>query len=322
MKQAKGLICVVLVLLFVQFIREETVLAEDFPTRHVTVLCGFSPGGSTDIQIRGIIPYVQKYLDKGMLVENRTGANGIIAYNEVFNAKPDGHSLLVTSIPAITIAEKYFPETAKFEVKKYTHIYGFAREELVLVTNPEMYKSFQEFIKAGGEKKLKVGTSGKGQPTHLGAVLLEIVAKIKTNIIPYQGGSESMASLAGKHIDGVITISSAAVNMVKSGVVKPLLILGDSRHPGFPGVPSAKELGYDISMLVPYLTGVVGPPNMPAERVKILENAFAHAVKTPEYVKWAKNLNVDIVPLPSAAFLKETLRGYPAVASYLEVLKK
>ena len=104
--------------------------------------------------------------------------------------------------------------------------------------------------------------------------------------------------------------------------MKPLLILGDSRHAGYPGVPSAKELGYDVAMLVPYFTGVFGPPNMPEERNKILENAFADAVQTPDYLKWAKNLNLNIVSLPSKVFLKETLNGYPAADKYMEVLKK
>lgn len=295
---------------------------DDFPTRNITIICGFSPGGSTDIQIRGIIPYVQKYLGKGIIVENRTGASGILAYNGVFSAKPDGYTLMVTSIPAITIAEKYFPDSAKFEVKKYSHIFGFAREELILIGHPEMYKSFEDLLRAGADKKLKVGTSGKGQPTHLGAVMLEFVTKLTFNIIPFEGGGESLASLAGKHIDAVVTITSAAMSLTKSGVIRPFLIIGERRHPGYPDTPSAKDLGYDISMLVPYLTGVVGPPNIPEDRVKVLEAAFAEAVKDPDYVKWAKNINIEITPLPPPAFLKETLRGYPAVEKYMEVLKK
>lgn len=322
MKTSKLLTFIIGTFFFVSGMGASLALAkEDFPTKHITIICGFGPGGSTDIQIRGITPYVQKYLGQGIVVENRTGASGLIAFNEGFSAKPDGYTLLVTSSPAITIAEKYFPNSAKFEVRKYSHIYGFAREELILIGHPEMYKSFEDFLRAGADKKLKVGTSGKGQPSHLAAVLLELVTKQKINIIPFEGGGESMASLAGKHIDAVVTMSSTGMNLTRSGVVIPLLIIGDRRHFGYPNTPSAKDLGYDISMLVPYLTGVVGPPNIPKDRIKVLEDAFAKAVQDPDYLKWAKNMYIEITPLSSDAFLNESLKGYPAVEKYMEALK-
>lgn len=297
-----------------------TLAAADFPTKYITVVCGYTAGGSTDVQMRGIVPYVQKYLGKGIIVENRPGANGIIAFNDVFSATPDGYTLLVTSIPAQTLIEKYLPENAKSQMKSYSHISAFVKDELILLGHTEMYKSIEEFIQTAKQKKLKVGISSKGNPTHLATVMLERSAKIETNIIPFEGGGESMASLSGKHIDAAMTLASAAISLTRSGVLRPLLIMGVSRHPGFPNTPSAKELGYDIS--IPYMTGVVAPPNVPADRVKILEAAFAKAVQEPDYVKWTKNMNIEIFPLSSADFLKETLRGYPMVEEFVKVLRQ
>jgi tripartite-type tricarboxylate transporter receptor subunit TctC len=293
--------------------------AEDFPTKYITVICGFSAGGSTDVQMRGIIPYLQKYLGKGVVVENQTGANGIIAYNASFAAAPDGYTLLVTSIPAQTIAEKYFPDNAKFQSRNYSHIYAFVKDELILVGHPEMYKSFQDLLQASKRSKVKVGISGKGQPTHLAAAMLEDVGKMQVNVIPFEGGSESLASLAGKHIDAVVTLNSAASNLIKSGVLKPLLVLDDRRFAAYGDTLCAKEVGLDIS--VPYITGVMGPPKIPAERVKILETAFGKAVDDPDYVKWAKNMNIEITHMPSSEFLKETIKDYGLVEEYMKVLK-
>lgn len=299
-----------------------TQAAEEFPAKYVTVLCGFSAGGSTDLQIRGIAPYAQKYLGKAIMVENIPGANGLLSYNQGFSVAPDGYTLVVSTVPALNIAEKYFPENAKFQAGKYSHIFAFARDDLILVGHPEMFKGFREFLDASKSKKLKVGISGKGQPTHLAALMLEQVAKIETNIIPFEGGSESLASLAGKHIDAVITFTSTAVGLTKSGMVKPLLIIGDRSHPGYPNVPSAKDMGYDTSKLVPLLFGVLGPPNIPGNRVKILESAFAKAVEDPTYVKWATGMNIQVTSIDSAAFLKETLKGYPMVEEAMKIMQK
>lgn len=294
--------------------------AEEFPTRYVTIMCGNSAGGSTDVQIRGIIPYLQKHLGKGIVVENLTGASGILCYNKVYSSSPDGYTLMVDSLPGHILLEKYFVDNAKYVTKESTHIYGFANDDLILVGNPDLYKSFQDFIQASKQRKLKIGVGGKGYPTHLAMVTLERAAKIETNIVPYEGGAEALAALAGKHLDAVSTLVSSVYSLIKSGMVGPLLILGDRRRPAFPDTPCAKEVGLNLS--IPYVIGVWGPPRIPAGRVKILETAFAKAVDDPDYVKWAKNMNIEIARLSSADFLNESIKDYTLVEDYIKTLTK
>jgi tripartite-type tricarboxylate transporter receptor subunit TctC len=285
--------------------------AEEYPAQTVKILCGYAPGGSADTQVRLLAPFLQKHLGKSVMIESLTGANAMLATNKVFSSPADGYTLLVASIP----------ETARYQTKDLTHISSFIRDDFVLLSHPEVWKNFAEFSKAAQTKRLRVGIAGKGTPSHMYALLVEEMLKTKFNLIPYEGGGPAMTSLAGKHIDAISTVFSSANHMIKGGTLNPLLILSDRRHPALPQTPTPKELGFKSFEPIFYITGIFGPPNMPANRVKVLEEAIAKALKEKELLDKARDMTLEIYPLNSREFLSVTEAQYPLVDKYIKIFK-
>lgn len=295
--------------------------AEDYPTKTIRILCGYAPGGSADTQARLLAPYLQKHLGVSVMIENLTGADAMLATNKVFSSPADGNTLLVASIPVLILQEKHLPETARYQTKDLTHISSFSQDHLVLLSHPDVWKSFAEFSKAAQSKRLRVGIAGKGTPSNVAALLVEELAKVKFNLIPYAGGGPLMTSLAGKHVDAIMTFVSTSQHMVRGGTLNPLLVLSNRRHPALPQTPIPEELGYKSVEPILYISGIFGPPKMPASRVKVLEDAIAKALKEKEFVDKAKGMLVEIYPMNSQEFSTLIENQYLSVDKYIKLLR-
>lgn len=293
--------------------------AADYPTKPITIICPYGAGGSMDIQMRGIAPYAGKELNTTIQIENVTGASGVIGFNRGFKAAPDGYTLVVNNLPAIIVTEISQPST-NYRTKEFLPVYAFARDSVVLVTHPDLYKTFDEFLKAAKTTQIRVGTTGKGTTVHLAGLVVESALGIKFNFIPFEGGAESVTSLAGKHIDAVLTIASSANAMIRAGRVRPLIVLANERSPMFPQVPIPKELGYDIPPFSNH-TGVLAPPRLPADRMKILGAAFDRAVKNPGYIDWLAKGTAEYAPLNPDQYRNEIERVSKLVDGYRDLLK-
>lgn len=295
--------------------------AEEYPTKTITIICGYSPGGSTDRQVRLVLPFVQKHLGKSVIVENLTGASGILATNKVFTSPPDGYTLLVASIPTTILQEKYLPETSRYQTRALTHVFSFVKEEFTILSHPDVWKNFTEFYEASKGKRLRVGIPGKGTDAHLRTVMLEEMAEVRFNIIPFEGGGPAMTAVAGKHVDAVMTMVSSSSHLVRSGTLNPLLVFSDRRHPAFPQTPVPKEVGFKTFEPMVYVTGIFAPPKLSDAKVKVLEEAFSKAVKEQEFLETAKKMAVDVHPLDSRDFLAYTEKEYPRIEKYVEIFK-
>ncbi len=295
--------------------------AEEYPAQMIKIIIGYAPGGSMDRQVRLLLPFLQKHLKKGVMVENLTGAQGILAANKVFSSQPDGYTLLFVDSGTIVLQEKYLPETCNFKVRDFAHISSFVRENYLLVTHPEVWKDTAEFFKTAKSKHLRMAISGKGTFGHLYSVMLEKTADVKFNLIPFEGGAQSLAALAGKHVDAVATAISSSLHLIRSGTLYPLLFLSDRRHSALPQTPVPKEIGFTSFDPFESIMGLFGPPKLPADRVKVLEEASSKAVKDPEYVEKAKELSVEIYPMNSRDYFAQTEKEYSQIEKYIDLLK-
>jgi len=297
---------------------------EVFPSKPVTILCGYGAGGSTDIQIRTIVPYFQKYLGQPVIVENLPGASGILASNKAFSSKPDGYTLIVSCLQQLVLSENLYKETARYHTRDVTFLYGLVKENPILVTHPDMYDSYAEFIKAAKSKKLKVGIPGKYQFNHFTTVLIEHLAKVNFNMIPFDGGGPSIVSVLGKHIDATMTIGSAPNNMIRQGKLRPLMVVAKERTPQYPQVPIPADFGYNTTetQIILYLTGIYGPPMMPSDRAKIIEEALAKAVKDPEYIDKINKMDAEVFPLSAEKFRQTFEQEYPVMMKFMDIIKQ
>jgi tripartite-type tricarboxylate transporter receptor subunit TctC len=298
--------------------------ADKFPGKPITVLCGYGAGGSSDVQIRTVAPYVQKHLNQPIVVENLPGVSGVLASNKAFSLEPDGYTLLVSCPQQLVLSEHMYKEAARYRTMDWTFIHSLIREDPMLVSHPDLYKSFEEFSQAAQKKKLKVGIPGKYQLNHLLVVQIERLAKVSFNIIPFEGGGPGMSSVMGKHIDAFMTTGSTAFNMIRAGNLRALLVMGKTRSPQYPQVPIPADFGYDTreTEIILFLQGIYAPPNMPRDRAEILQTAFSRALKDPEYLEKLNNMHIEVYPIPGEKFRHSMEQEYPSIMKFMEIMRK
>jgi tripartite-type tricarboxylate transporter receptor subunit TctC len=277
---------------------------EKFPNKPIKIIIAFAPGGGEDREVRGIAPYLSKYLGTDVLIENLPGASGDLGYSKTYRAKPDGYTLLTFGIPAPVIHEKI--SKVQFQCDRFTHIAAWSQANNGLFVNSESWKTFSEFSEAAKSRTLSAGLSGRGSASHLSMVLFLKGLNLKVNAVPFGGGAESITALAGKHIDFVVVGTITAYPLVKAGKLRPLVILSKSKDDIYPDVPTLSDLKIDVPT-ASFIRGVVGPPGVPNDRLKILEQAFLKTMKDPKYQAWADNAKIKIVPLDSKEYLQATL---------------
>jgi tripartite-type tricarboxylate transporter receptor subunit TctC len=290
-----------------------------FPNKPIKIITG--PGGE-DADVRQIAPYVQKYLGVNVLVENIVGFLGKIAFEKFQMTEPDGYTLISYTFPRSIIIET-MGET-KFRTEDFTPIFAWSVGNQLLVVSPDIYKTFDEFLREAKTRTLRGAIPVRGGTSHLAGLLLADGLNINVRWMPYKGSASSIAALARKDVDFTICLATAVPSWVRAGKIRLLTMLTDRRGPGdpfFPDIPTLKELGYTIS----YVTirhVVEAPPNTPPHIVRVLEEAFRRAVKEPAYAEWARKNYVIIDPLSPQEFSKEVAESYPRIEKFKEMLKE
>lgn len=279
----------------------EKVFSANFPEKPIKFIVGFAPGSGIDLEARGIAPYVQKHLGVQVTIENVSGADGKIGLTRVWKSKPDGYTLMLHTTTMSLIGEYIL--NPEYRIIDFSHIFSWSLTNQVLVVNSETYKTLDEFVKAGRERSLSSGLPGRGTASHLSGLILVDGLGIKVNWVPFDGSGDALTALAGKHIDFAAVATTSALPLVKAGKLRPLVVMANSKDVVFPDVPLAKDLGYHFTV-IPMIRGVDGPPKMDAAVIKVLEEAFAKAVKEPDYLAWAQKRMVEIVPLNHEEYRK------------------
>jgi tripartite-type tricarboxylate transporter receptor subunit TctC len=256
--------------------------ADMFPSRAITVIIPFGAGGGTDIEIRNIMPYAQKYLGQSVVAKSMPGAAGTIGITETENSKPDGYTIVGVVLPDVVLAQEL--QDSGTHVQDFGPIYGwFEGPMAVEVKADSPYKTLGDLIAAAKQKKLKSALVGIGTIDHLCTLLLEKFAGIETIKVPYGGGGPATKAGLSGEVDFLIGVTTTGLRFVRDGQMRMLAILGPERVEEVPDVPTIYELGYKDFPYIPFVRGVMAPPNVPADRLAILEEAFKKAVDDPGF---------------------------------------
>lgn len=258
-------------------------LAQQFPSRPVTLIVPFAAGGTTDIGLRALASATEKHLGQSIVVENRTGAAGVLGPLQMAtNSAPDGYT--IAQVP-ITVFRYPFTRKTTFDpVNDLSYILSLSGYTFgVVVKKDAPWATFQEFLADAKAKpgKISYGTPGAGTTLHL---TMEQIAKdrgVKWTHVPFRGTSESTNALLGGHISAVADASGWAP-LVNSGQLRLLVIWTDKRSKSWPDVPTLKEAG--ISMVSNSPFGLAGPKGMDPRVVKTLHDAFQKGMNEPSYV--------------------------------------
>jgi tripartite-type tricarboxylate transporter receptor subunit TctC len=220
---------------------------QNFPSRSITLIVGFAAGGATDTAARIIAKKLADNLGQTVVVDNRAGAGGNIAHQQVANAAPDGYTILLGSVGPLAVAPhlvKSLPYDPQKDLAPLTMGVVFPN---VLVVNPNVAaKTFPEFVALAKEKPgaLEYGSTGVGSASHLAGELLKQRAGINLTHVPYKGGGAAMPDILGGRIASYWSPPSTALPHIQTGKLRPLASTGLTRSPTLPDVPTVAESGY------------------------------------------------------------------------------
>lgn len=289
-----------------------------YPSRPIKIIVPAAAGGSLGNEIRAITPYVEKNLGVSTVIEYVTGADGLIAYNKIYQEKPDGHTIIYYNLIS-ALALEVTRETAKYSVKNYTPVCGWNVKYQALLVHPETWKTFGEFLSEA--KKRPLSLAGTGGHTIINVNVLESALGVKFNLVPFKSSGEGIAAVAGKHVDCLLTYETTPKPMIQAGKLRALAVLSSKPDPILPGVPDLKELGHPEVFIIPAYGNISAPPNTPKEAVAVLEKAFSKAVAVPEFLKIAENIGMYVDFIPSAGLRKATNEQFDIVNKYKQFIK-
>jgi len=257
--------------------------AETYPSRSITMVIPFAPGGSFDVIGRIVAVSMSEILGKSVIVENTSGAAGIIGVKRVASAAPDGYTLLLGSIGTHAYNQTIYRRPPYNAVADFTPVALFAEQPMVLTTRKDLpvdnLRDFIEYVKQNGAK-LQFGSAGAGTTTHLGCALLNSTINVNVTHVPYRGGAPAMNDLIGGRIDYMCLNIGGAIPLIMSKQVKPIAMLSRSRSPLVPDLATAHEQGL-VDFDVVTWNAFFLPKGAPQEVVEKLNAATIQAMESP-----------------------------------------
>ncbi len=291
--------------------------AAPFPDHQVQWIIPFGPGSGADLCARAIQPYGEKNLGVPLIIANVPGADSRLGMTRLFKAKPDGYTLGIHGYPSPIIHEYLFD--IPYKSLDFTLIYAWTMNpQMIYVAEESSIKSFDDLIAEARKRPVTMGLPGIGTVTHLLALALEKQLKVKFKFVTFPGSAQGFATLAGNHIDANVGSDAAALGLVRAKRVRPVLSWSFRPNANHPDVPVSAKINIPTIVMT---RGVLGPPNMPAERVRVLEKAFAKAAAEPKLAEWAKDTGTDLVSLNAKQFRQEVEKQQSLVREYKDVLK-
>lgn len=279
--------------------------AATYPDKPVKLLVGYGPGGATDIIARVLSKYLSDKWGQAVVVENKPGASGMIAANDVVRANPDGYTLLLGYTPEVSINQLVFTNMRYDPIKDLTPISLAADAPLVLAVGAKLpVKSLKEILDKGkGATPLTYGSPGVGGQQHMAGELLGGATKIPLTHIPYKGTGPAVAALVGGQIDLFFATTPPLLGQIRAGKVTPIAVAGSQREKLLPDVPTFVELGYPAIQLTNWF-GVFGPRNLPAPVLNKITTDVTAALKDPAVVKQLEDQGLTPRPISGAEFVK------------------
>ena len=278
---------------------------EAFPSRPITLIVPFPPGGVADLTGRPTAIALEKVLKQPVVIANRPGAGGAIGNSLVANAKPDGYTLLMalSSISVIPEADKLFDRKPAYTLDQLAPLALISADPTILVVHPSLpVKSLKELIVLAKAKsgQMSYSTSGIYGALHMPMEMFLHAANLKMRAVHTNGGGPAITILLGGHVEMTVGGPAAIASHVKAGRLRPIVGWGAKRHEAFPQVPTFKELGYDIEYYI--WAGMFAPKATPEPVTKVLRDATRRAVEDPEFKSIMAKVNSPIQYMDAPEF--------------------
>jgi len=280
---------------------------EAYPSRPITLIVPFPPGGVADITGRPTANALERVLKQPVVISNRPGAGGAVGNSLVANAKPDGYTLLMalSSISVIPEADKLFDRKPAYTLDQLIPIALISADPTILVVHPSLpAKSLKEVIALARAKagQLTYSTSGIYGALHMPMEMFLHAAKLKMRAVHTTGGGPAITALLGGHVEMTVGGPAAIASHVKAGRLRPIVSWGAKRSEAFPDVLTFKEQGYDIEYYI--WAGMFAPRGAPEPVMKTVRDAVHKAVEDPDFKSTMTKINSPIQYMDAPEFAK------------------
>lgn len=286
-----------------------TASADAYPSRAITFICPWAPGGTADVTMRALCMAASRELGQTIAVENRTGASGMIGLKAMASARPDGYT-----IGQIPISVTRFAQLGMVEIdplKDLTYIARVSGQTFgIAVPANSPWQTLAQLVDAAKAQpgKITYATAGIGGATHVGMEEFALAAGVKFNAIPFRGGAEALNGVLGGHVD-VLADSSSWAPHVRAGRLRLLATWGAQRSSEFKDVPTLRDLGYDVVVDAP--NGIGAPAGVPAPVVEKLRTAFRAAAASTEFTTACARIDAPLMYLDApdyAAYVADIMQ--------------
>lgn len=282
-----------------------TALAQGYPSKPITLIVPYAPGGGVDTVARALAQELGGALGTSVIVENKPGASSIIGSDYVSKQPADGYTLLANV--GTHYAMPYLAKNVPYDpVKDFTPITIMGRAPQVLIVNPGVpAKTVPEFIAyvTANPGKVSFATAGKGTSQHLGGEMLNSMAKLDMVHIPYKGGGPALNDVLGAQVPVAISIMSNVLPHAKAGKVQMIGTIETKRSKAAPEVPTVGETIPGFAVPDTWI-GVLGPKNLPPDVVAKLNAALVKASEDPGVRKRLEAAGFEVDVVQSADFAK------------------
>jgi tripartite-type tricarboxylate transporter receptor subunit TctC len=268
--------------------------AQAFPSRPLTIIVPFAPGGNTDLVGRIVATALGKVLGQPVVVDNRPGAGGAVGAGQVVRGAPDGHTLLlagsgvVVTVPEMTSTPYTRADFAPLSLVNRSSMVLLAR------SNDARFRSFADLAAyaRSEEGKLNAAHSGPGTPNHLALLQLENLLGARFTVVSYRGSGPALSDLLGGQIDVHFDQVTSSLQHIRSGALRALAVLGPANDPALPEVKTVSQLGFGEIDGTTYI-GLLVSARTPKELRDRLAGAIREAVADPQMVKSARDLGSE-----------------------------
>jgi len=291
--------------------------AQDWPTRPMRLIVPFAPGGATDIPARLLAPKLQDALGQPVVIENRTGAGGIIGMQAGAQAQPDGYTLLMATNAEIVMHPSIYPKLPYDPLKDLAPVSIIVESPMLLVVPPgSPFSTVAELLAAAKAKPgvLTFSTAGTGSTSHVLTEMMAQQAHVQFLHVPYKGGAPASTAVSTGEVNFALLNLGSAINFVKGGKAKALAVTSGQRNPSFPDWPTAIEAGvpgFNEHIWI----GMAVPAGTPRPIVERLSTEVAKALKTADVRERLVQLGNDplgTTPEEAAARIKREFPKYAA----------
>lgn len=264
--------------------------AQEYPSRAIAWVVPFTPGGITDTASRLVAKVLTENMGQSVVIENRSGAGGMIGTEYVARSAPDGYTWIYATQGTMASNPSLY-KTLRYDPKKdFVPVRAMMATPTVLVVNADRpYKTVQELVDYAKKNpgKVNFGSAGPGTGTHLSAELFQAVAGIKMTHIPYKGSAPALNDLVGGAVDVMFDYPVSAGPHIRAGKLRALVMTGRSRLNSIPDVPTVAEAGFPGAEMTSW-SGIMVPAGTPEPVVKRISDELGKALAHPEVQTYAE----------------------------------